>query len=111
MGDDLTEMNPCECIFNHEMAMRRLLSFLRQSQSACTDTDCLDTVAGLPNPNGGPNETSDFSMMLMMWVVVAGILFLMRPRSLRSQSSGALNKHNDDNDHSSLPPPPPPSAL
>ena len=24
--------DPCECIFNHEMAMRRLLSLLRNSQ-------------------------------------------------------------------------------
>ena len=24
--------DPCECIFNHEMAMRRLLSLLRSSQ-------------------------------------------------------------------------------
>ena len=32
--------DPCECIFNHEMAMRRLLSLLRQSQSYCTDNEC-----------------------------------------------------------------------
>jgi len=33
--------DPCECIFNHEMAMRRLLSLLRQSQSYCTDNECI----------------------------------------------------------------------
>ncbi len=33
--------DPCECIFNHEMAMRRLLSLLRQSQSYCTDNECM----------------------------------------------------------------------
>ena len=33
--------DPCECIFNHEMAMRRLLSLLRQSQSYCTDNECV----------------------------------------------------------------------
>ena len=33
--------DPCECIFNHEMAMRRLLSLLRQSQSYCTENECL----------------------------------------------------------------------
>ena len=38
MGDN--GFDPCECIFNHEMAMRRLLSLLRQSQSYCTDNEC-----------------------------------------------------------------------
>ena len=33
--------DPCECIFNHEMAMRRLLSRLRSSQSYCTDNECI----------------------------------------------------------------------
>ena len=32
--------DPCECIFNHEMAMRRLLSLLRSSQSYCNDNEC-----------------------------------------------------------------------
>ena len=36
--------DPCECIFNHEMAMRRLLSLLRQSQSYCTDNECLQVL-------------------------------------------------------------------
>ena len=34
------DFDPCECIFSHEMAMRRLLSLLRQSQSYCTDNEC-----------------------------------------------------------------------
>merc|ERR1712088_1079617 len=38
--------DPCECIFNHEMAMRRLLSLLRNSQSTCTDNECF--TDGLP---------------------------------------------------------------
>ena len=43
--------DPCECIFNHEMAMRRLLSLLRGSQSYCTDNECLQD--GLPGPGEG----------------------------------------------------------
>jgi len=34
------DFDPCECIYSHEMAMRRLLSLLRQSQSYCTDNEC-----------------------------------------------------------------------
>lgn len=40
MADGAGGFDPCECIFNHEMAMRRLLSLLRQSQSYCTDEEC-----------------------------------------------------------------------
>ena len=36
-----TGFDPCECIFSHEMAMRRLLSLLRQSQNYCTDNECI----------------------------------------------------------------------
>ena len=37
---DGSDFDPCECIFSHEMAMRRLLNLLRQSQSYCTDNEC-----------------------------------------------------------------------
>ncbi|XP_017382738.1 small integral membrane protein 14 [Cebus imitator] len=33
--------DPCECVCSHEHAMRRLINLLRQSQSYCTDTECL----------------------------------------------------------------------
>ncbi|XP_044873873.1 small integral membrane protein 14 isoform X2 [Mauremys mutica] len=37
--------DPCECICSHEHAMRRLINLLRQSQSYCTDTECLQESA------------------------------------------------------------------
>ena len=46
--------DPCECIFNHEMAMRRLLSLLRSSQSYCTDNECFQD--GLPGPGQANGE-------------------------------------------------------
>ena len=52
--------DPCECIFNHEMAMRRLLSLLRSSQSYCTDNECLQD--GLP----GPGQATGKQMILML---------------------------------------------
>ena len=46
--------DPCECIFNHEMAMRRLLSLLRSSQAACTDNECFqDGLSGPGQGDGG----------------------------------------------------------
>lgn len=77
----------CECIWNHEMAMQRLMSLLRQSQSYCTDNEC---IQDMPGPNGDL-AGGGFSMMMMMmmigWLVIATALFLLRPASLRRQSN------------------------
>lgn len=81
--------DPCECIFNHEMAMRRLLSLLRGSQSACTDTECF--TDGLPTPGegaGGAGEPGSFMMMAMAWMVMAMMMYFMRPNSLRGEPQG-----------------------
>ncbi|KAM3831680.1 small integral membrane protein 14 isoform 1-T2 [Vipera latastei] len=77
--------DPCECICAHEHAMRKLIDLLRQSQSYCTDTECLQE---LPGPN--PSAEHDFSVTMIMvgWLVLALVLFLMRPTSLR-RSIGA----------------------
>jgi len=76
--------DPCECIFNHEMAMRRLLSLLRQSQSYCTDNECTDGT--LPGPSESTGGAADsFLMMTMIWAMLAIALYLFRPSSLRNQ--------------------------
>merc|ERR1712029_1264461 len=77
--------DPCECIFNHEMAMRRLLSLLRSSQSYCTDNECLQD--GLPGPGEGQaSDPSSFMMMTVAWMVMAVIKYLMRPQSMRNNA-------------------------
>ena len=60
--------DPCECIFNHEMAMRRLLSLLRSSQSYCTDNECLQD--GLPGP-GQATGKQMISMLMTSLLVLA----------------------------------------
>lgn len=78
------EFDGCECIWSHEMAMRRLLSILRNGQSYCTDNECID----LPN---GPNQgVGDNFFMLMLFMIFAVILYVMRPASLRRRND--LNK-------------------
>lgn len=81
MGDG--GFDPCECIFNHEMAMRRLLSLLRQSQSYCTDNECLQD--GLPGPGNAEGGGGDFMMLAMAWMVMAVVMYLLRPTSMRGQ--------------------------
>ncbi|XP_059613635.1 small integral membrane protein 14 [Phlebotomus argentipes] len=74
MGD---EFDGCECIWSHELAMRRLLTLLRQNQNYCTDTECVDLPASNPDGMG-----TGFTTMTM-FIVFAVILYMMRPRSLR----------------------------
>ena len=76
--------DPCECIFNHEMAMRRLLSLLRNSQvdcfqakvmefgiikvfsqSTCTDNECF--TDGLPGPNSTGTATCNKSTFMTLF--------------------------------------------
>lgn len=97
--------DPCECICNHEYAMRRLLSLLRQSQSYCTDTECPQE---LPGPSGPTNGQDDLTlpMILMGWVVVALLLFLLRPSNLRSPrtTDKSIGPHNSGRREPPVPP-------
>ncbi|XP_062285635.1 small integral membrane protein 14 [Scomber scombrus] len=76
--------DPCECVCTHEYAMRRLINLLRQSQSYCTDTEC---PLELPGPGGsvggGGGGDLTFPLVVMGWMVLALLLFLLRPSSLR----------------------------
>ncbi|KJH50513.1 hypothetical protein DICVIV_03363 [Dictyocaulus viviparus] len=94
MGDD-----PCECLFNHEAAMRRLLSLLRDTQDYCTDSECFT--------EGGPSAVANNSILLwsMLWGLLALLLFFMRPNSMRSNPQG-LGKPGPSNDRNNQPPPP-----
>uniref|UniRef100_A0A915DDF8 Malate dehydrogenase n=1 Tax=Ditylenchus dipsaci TaxID=166011 RepID=A0A915DDF8_9BILA len=76
MSDD-----PCECVFNHEAMMRRLLSLLRDSQADCTDTDCTtSTMTG--DGSGGSN----MMLIAMAWGLLAMFMFFLRPSSMRSNN-------------------------
>ena len=87
--------DPCECIFNHEMAMRRLLSLLRSSQTYCTDNECLQD--GLPGPGQTDGTSDNFMMMMIGWMLMAAVMFFLRPNSMRNNStegkpSGGISK-------------------
>ncbi|XP_075005052.1 small integral membrane protein 14 isoform X3 [Calonectris borealis] len=85
--------DPCECICSHEHAMRRLINLLRQSQSYCTDTECLQE---LPGPNSSSDNGISFAMIMMAWVVIALVLFLLRPSNLRGSNTAGkpTSPHN-----------------
>lgn len=95
--------DPCECICSHEGAMRRLISLLRDSQSYCTDNQCSPELPGPQGSDtGGNNHTAFFIMMI--WIVIAFVLYLLRPQSMRQ---GAEKPSRNDRDPGPQPPAPP----
>ena len=91
--------------------MQRLLSLLRQSQTACTDIDCLDQVQRLEGPLASSSEDNNFILLTGIWVVVVLALYLMRPNPARTDDETVKNISSDGsgNSGSNDPPPPPPS--
>uniref|UniRef100_A0A182TTN0 Small integral membrane protein 14 n=1 Tax=Anopheles melas TaxID=34690 RepID=A0A182TTN0_9DIPT len=83
------EFDACECFWSHELAMRRLMSLLRQGQSYCNDNECTD-LPSLPNVTGGANF-----FLIVMALIFMAVMYVLRPSSMRR--SNDLNK--------SLPPP------
>ncbi|EFA09413.1 uncharacterized protein C34C12.4 [Tribolium castaneum] len=74
MSDE--NMDLCECIWGHELAMRRLLNVIRNSQSNCVDNECFD--------EGFQRQSPESSMLLMTCVLmVAMFLYYFRPRTQR----------------------------
>ncbi|XP_057303580.1 small integral membrane protein 14-like [Hydractinia symbiolongicarpus] len=101
MGDQPPAFDPCECIFSPAGAMRRLISLLRNSQSYCTDEQCFGTP-----PSPGNNEDTGLTMVYMAiaWVVLAMVLYMMRPQSLRDGNKPSQMRDDHDDDHHSQPP-------
>ncbi|KAG9259929.1 small integral membrane protein 14 [Astyanax mexicanus] len=95
--------DPCECICSHEHAMRRLINLLRQSQSYCTDNECLQE---LPGPGASAGEDLTVFMIIMGWVVLAAILFLLRPANMRAPQT-CNNSTGPAANHRREPPAPP----
>ncbi|XP_051941137.1 small integral membrane protein 14 isoform X2 [Hippocampus zosterae] len=99
--------DPCECICNTEYAMRRLINLLRNSQSYCTDTEC---PLELPGPSGGSLhgwEELTLPFMVIGWMVLALILFSLRPSSLRG-GPASTDKPTEPHNRGGREPPAPP---
>ncbi|XP_012277892.1 small integral membrane protein 14 [Orussus abietinus] len=103
MSDEGSDL--CEClIWSYEVAMQRFLSILRETQAYCSDTECF-SLPSLP----GPNDTSSSSnlVMMMMMVGMAGLLYVLRPASLRQIEDSKPRSHGPGSNNG---PPTPPTA-
>jgi len=90
----------CECIWSHELATRRIINMIRQTQNYCTENECITDGQG--GPGGATGGGSDMGMLFIgFWFLLAIVLFFMRPR--RTELPG---KGRDDADPSFDPPAP-----
>jgi len=91
----------CECIWSHELATRRIINMIRQTQDYCTENECItDGQGGNVGATGGGG--TDMGMLFIgFWFLLAVVLFFMRPR--RTVPPG---KDRDDAGPSFDPPPP-----
>jgi len=90
----------CECIWSHELATRRLINMIRQTQDYCTDSECLTDGTG--GNGGGAGAGNDMGMLFIgLTFLLAIVLFFMRPN--RSVPPGK----GHDNDGPNFDPPAP----
>lgn len=86
MADDF---DPCECIYNHETSMRRLLTMLRQSQAYCNDVVCQSEQSSpLMNQSNSSIPASFFVFFAWILAVVGVLAF----RAFRQGSASGSNK-------------------
>ena len=83
------DFDPCECIFSHEMAMRRLLSLLRQSQSYCTDNECSQVCINIVKHNKArltrKIECTELAIFSIIFYILIGWVTRAFPRLWRQQ--------------------------
>ncbi|CAG7732989.1 unnamed protein product [Allacma fusca] len=69
------DFDPCECVWSHELATRRLINMIRQNQDYCTENECY-TETDASDPSG-----STAMFFIGFWFLMAVILFFLRPKT------------------------------
>nr|VZI52394.1 unnamed protein product [Spirometra erinaceieuropaei] len=91
--------DPCECIFNHESSMQRLLNMLRQSQAYCSDVSCTNDMNELRQGDAG--GMSMVFGLLFAWILITFSMFVYR-----ATQRGVGDANKPDRSHNPEPEPP-----
>ncbi|XP_034475791.1 small integral membrane protein 14 [Drosophila innubila] len=108
MGD---EFDGCECIWSHELAMQRLINFIRQNQNACTDTECIDVSGRVTQPGQAGGDTGSSFTIAMVFMLLAMFMYMVNPSTWRQFTNTNKPVRRDNNQDGSPPPPQPPPAI
>ena len=98
---------------NHDHAMSRLTDILRNAQTTCTNAECftgarknarprrlrqLNKLIVDSSPVPGPPSTvggiTNMYLMLAIWLAIAFLLFIFRPRTLASYRDHSAKPNN-----------------
>ncbi|KAH8261455.1 hypothetical protein KR044_009572 [Drosophila immigrans] len=106
------EFDGCECIWSHELAMQRLLNFIRQNQNACTDTECIDVSGRVAQPAAqGAGDTGSNFTIAVIFMLIAMFMYVVNPSTWRQYTSNKPVRRDNNNQDGSPPPPQPPPAI
>jgi len=83
-GDGAGDFDPCECVWSHELATRRLINMIRQQTDYCTENECFTEIPGTPS---GQAATTIF--FIGFWFLMALVLFFLRPKTNVPTTKGA----------------------
>jgi len=89
--------DPCECVWSHELATRRLINMIQQRQDYCAENECYTELPGGPN-----SEPSTALFFMGFWFLMAMVLFFLRPKATVPQ-----DKSQDQTGPNYDPPAPP----
>ncbi|XP_064392190.1 small integral membrane protein 14-like [Halichondria panicea] len=96
-------MDPYECVCEYIWSMRRLIAGL-QTQNHCTDTECFSEHPGFESGQPNDGQSMNVALLLLVWLVVAVLLFLFRPARLRRSGDLKPRSQPDSNDGGPAPP-------
>ncbi|KAH9283193.1 Small integral membrane protein 14 [Echinococcus granulosus] len=83
------DFDPCECIYNHETSMQRLLTMLRQSQAYCNDVICQSDLSN-PFASQSDSQISSSFFVFFAWILV--IASVLAFRTCRQGSASGSDK-------------------
>lgn len=75
-GEGPGDFDPCECVWSHELATRRLINMIRQQTDYCTENECFTEIPGAPN-----GEAASTMLIIGFWFLMAIVLFMLRPKT------------------------------
>jgi hypothetical protein len=124
-GDDITQ-DPCTffaSFIDQRQQVERLLNWLRESQTACTDSNCFDDINGFPGTEHGSPladsgddcgesilEDGPFALVLCAVFGLLALYAMMLNTNRRNEAAAlpakssrqSRNPNGDDDDHGPL---------
>lgn len=75
------DYDACECVWSHEMATRRIINMIRQTQDYCTENECITDGNGAPGAGGNGGGSDNMAMFFIgFWFLMAIVLYFLRPK-------------------------------